>query len=753
MISGTCGPAFYRCKRLLFASDGTVTTFSVIVLSSLLLFFSLLIDYARIAAFHKLSEDAARIGVRSVLSAYDSFLYERYGLFGRGGTDGQELFSGVLEDNANGSASSGDSSVRMVRMRLEAAGLHTSEYLGKHEIFTRQVQEEMKYKGPVGFTIDLASKFAPIAGVMKEAAATVGLLESMRKLYEWREAHIARVLALQQQAAAAVSGSAIDAAIPVRAAELAAGGRNNALAVAAEYGRYAAQMLHDKSAAAEGDKLYSAETQAYEQKARDVGMELRRLSSEMQRHHDRLMLEAVKELEAARLLNEQMQGLARQADNAASAGGYDRVKDSGAQGAAGSRVPADAENELAGVRQEADKLLLQDSWFPSYKQELDEQGKAASAIHMETGAFQSNSLAAIAGPFGEAANSNLAEGVSSLRLAYGGYEEKYIRPALIIAARRQTLEAGNVKTKLKEQERQAGALWDQARSLLHGLTALPQTEEHDELFEQVRQRYEANLLFNRHTEAAAASAGYMNAGDAYAAADRAASLSGSLFTGMAGVLERTLDSLYVSEYAVGRFSTFAPQHLKGLLTGGDLTELAHAAAFNNQEAEYVLYGFHNPTGNLAAAYGQLFAARLAVRTMEGLIDNRALGHPLLILSAALVYGLEKTMEDMLAFSERGTAPLSRFLSAELSYEDYLRLFLLINGTGSAGRTARMIAVIEQNSGTVLAAVPTGVTGEARLSMELWFIPGLMSVLGRFGLLDGKVVGNRYETTHTIGWSY
>lgn len=36
---------------------------------------------------------------------------------------------------------------------------------------------------------------------------------------------------------------------------------------------------------------------------------------------------------------------------------------------------------------------------------------------------------------------------------------------------------------------------------------------------------------------------------------------------------------------------------------GDQAELAHAVAFNNQEAEYVIYGFHSPTANLAAAYG------------------------------------------------------------------------------------------------------------------------------------------------------
>ncbi|MNJ65933.1 hypothetical protein D3C77_619740 [compost metagenome] len=139
--------------------------------------------------------------------------------------------------------------------------------------------------------------------------------------------------------------------------------------------------------------------------------------------------------------------------------------------------------------------------------------------------------------------------------------------------------------------------------------------------------------------------------------------------------------------------------------------------------------------------------------MEGLIESRSLGHPLLILSAALIYGLEKTMEDMLAFAGRGSAPLSKYVRVELTYVDYLRLFMLMHGVDEAPKRARMIAVIEQNLGTTLSALPSGVTGEANVSMELWFVPGLMSVLGRFGLLEGKVAGNRYETTQTIGWSY
>ncbi|MGO4375406.1 acyl-CoA cholesterol acyltransferase, partial [Paenibacillus sp. MCAF20] len=222
---------------------------------------------------------------------------------------------------------------------------------------------------------------------------------------------------------------------------------------------------------------------------------------------------------------------------------------------------------------------------------------------------------------------------------------------------------------------------------------------------------------------------------------------------MSGMLERSRDTIYYGEYIVDRYTVFAPQNLRAMLLNGDTAELSQAISFHNQEAEYVIYGFHNPIGNLAAAYGELFAVRMAIRTMEGLIQSRSLGHPLLILSAALIYGLEKTIEDMIAFTERGSAPLSKYVKTEVSYMDYLRLFMLVHSSDQAGMLSRMIAVIEQNTGTVLSASPSAVTGEAKLSMKLWFLPGAMHMVGKFGLLEGKVVGNRYETIQTIGSSY
>jgi hypothetical protein len=747
------GYSLEYCKsRLLFREDGAVTIFSVIVLSALLLFFSLLIDYARIAALHKLTEDAVRSSVRSVLSAYDSVLYEKYGLFGRGGTEGKTLFAQVMAANAEGAVDSNKQGMRLVRSKVESSELHAASFLGSHNVFGRQVLEEMKYKAPIDFTLELAARFVPMAGAMKEASVAVNLLEKMRRLYEKREAHLARVLVLQEQSAGTVGESGIAAMIPAQTGGIAFAGET-ALRIASEYKDYAKMVIHDQSLPAGEKAMYTREIEEYENKVRAFVLELRRVSGGMLKQHVKLQGDAIKELEAARLLNEDMLRLVQQASQQPNLADYDAVSRRSVTGSEQHLVPTSAASDIKQLKEAANELIKPESWFNDFRQELEAQGTAAAAVDMEAGGFQSSSLASLAKPIERYASDTLLESVASLRLAYGAYEEKYIRPAGVIVSRKQALEQGNLKAQLKQQEEQAGSLWKRARGMLHGLTAVPQTEEHMQIFEQVKARYNDNLMFNQQSDNAAAAAGVGQATDAHEAAEQSTALMDGLFSGMSGMLERARDSFYYGEYVINRYSHFAPQYLRNMMTDGNVSELSQAVSFNNQESEYIIYGFHNPIGNIAAAYGELFATRLAIRTMEGLIESRSLGHPLLILSAALIYGLEKTIEDMLAFTERGSAPLSKYVKVELSYTDYLRLFILMHGPEHGASLARMIAVIEQNSGTTLSAVPSGVTGEAEVSMQLWFVPGLMQVMGKFGLLEGKVVGNRYETTQTIGWSY
>ena len=61
----------------------------------------------------------------------------------------------------------------------------------------------MKYKAPIDFTLEIASRFAPIASAMKEASTAVVTLEQIRKLYDQREAHLQAVLDDQHNSAAA----------------------------------------------------------------------------------------------------------------------------------------------------------------------------------------------------------------------------------------------------------------------------------------------------------------------------------------------------------------------------------------------------------------------------------------------------------------------------------------------------------------------------------------------------------------------
>lgn len=740
-----------RVIKLVLRDDGAVTIFAVIVLSSLLLFFSLLIDYARIAALHKVTEDSVRSGVRSVLSAYDSTLYEKYGLFGRGGTAGQVIFNEAVASNVEGSMIASEKNVKLARSKLEAATLDTAAVLGNHDIFTRQVLEEMKYKAPVDFTLELVARFVPMAGAMKEASVAMDLLESMRKLYERREAHLTKALQLQQEAADAVHKSDISARIPMHAA-LGSGG-NTAVSIANEYDLYASQVVYDMSITGEELPKYTNEIAAYEAKARSGASELLRQSTEMLKRNIKLLGDALLEVEAAKVLNDEMELLVQKANEASADSSYDTIAKREIPGSELHDMPSSTESDIEHIKQSANELLLTESWFSTYRKEIDAQDAASFTLNRDVESFQSIVSASLMRPIANSSADALINSVSNMRLAYGLYEESYIRPAAILEERKKMLHDSDVKKQLKQQEAQADSLWQKARGMLNRMTNVKQTDEQEKLFDQVKAHYNNNLLFNQQTDATKEQIKKEEPNDVYAASENSTALMGNMFTGLAEMLEGARNSLYFGEYTIQRYTSFAPQKLRSLVETGDTKEFSNAISFHNQEAEYVIYGFHNSVANLAAAYGELFAARLAIRTMEGLVENRTLGHPLLILSAALIYGLGKTLEDMIAFTERGSAPLSKYVKVELSYIDYLRLFQLMHGANETSRLARMIAVIEQNSGNVLSAVPSAVTGEARFSMELWFVPGLMRTLGHFGLLQGKVVGNRYETTQTIGLSY
>jgi len=731
----------------LIDDSGAVSIYLVISTAAVLLFTSVLIDYARVAAYNKQVELAAQSAIRSALSAYDGPLYERYGLFGNGGTDRNEIFAHAAKNNWLDSKQAG---FQLLDIRYLSSKVQEYETLGRYDVFKRQVLEEMKYKAPIDFTLEVASKFAPVATAMKEASAAVGMMEKLRKVYDKREASLTKLLGMQREAAKATSTASSLIPFSVKDAMT---GDDTAASIVGGYSSYLSWIAHDAYLKEKELPLYTESIRSYETRARILASNLQSKSMAALRRHQDLEGKMLKELAAAERYNGEMQEVIRQARQEQSGGGFDRASKQKLPGGSVDAVPGGDLKQLQETTKSVDELLLAPAWFETYRNEISAQTTDYASFDSEAAGFQSSLVAAIGGMGSELL---LAEGVVQLRIAFEQYDRQYSDQGTVIGQRIREREARTQHdAERKKQEDKAKSAWKEARKLLHSITSIPQLSEHQEMFDQAGKRYSASLAFNQRSsnspeDEVKTGTPEEEAGDA---ADGAMTSMGSMFGGMADMLEGMRDTLYINEYTVQRFSRFDPQKLGAVFKNGDMDELSHALNLNNQETEYILYGFQSPTANLAAAYGELFAVRLAVRTMEGFIVCQSMGHPLLILAGAIVYGLEQAMADLLKLVSTGSTPLSKYAPVEISYKDYLRLFLLVHGGGGEGRMARIIAVIEHNTGMALATTPTGLSGELKTSVNLWFLPSVIRGLAATGLLGGKVSGSRYETTRTIGLSY
>jgi hypothetical protein len=733
-------PAKKRRSRL-GGTNGSVSVFFIVITAAVFMLMAVFIDYARIAVFNKQVGAAAQAGVRSVLSAYDSALYERYGLFGRGGSEAGDIFTRVVKSDLE--AREARNAFRLTDVRIERAAADPGYALALHPVFRGQILEDMKYKAPIDFTMEIADRFRPVAGAVKQAGSTVKLLEKLRKLYELRQRHLSSALSYQREAADALRESGIAELIPAEEASGAAAGAETALGIADGYGEYASWLAEDSALGEEEEARHGSEIAAFRQAAVNTGSGLLSRSGKADRRHADLQQKALAEIAAAEADNAAMESLVREVEEA------DTYSAPGLQPEQNVES-GDAAGELRKIRGTASQVLLPAAWFLDYREEIGRQSNAFASIGAAAGSLGSSIAAVISG--GGASQAGLQRAAANLKAGYIHYAEQYLSPGIVISSREDKLgQIAAGEGERKKQEALANSKWREAGKTVRRISSLARPKQLREAFEKLGSLYKENAKINAMTEGASEK-GTFDEGSAGGAAADALSNADGMFDGIKDMLESIRDELYINEYAAHRFRAFTPQNFKALIdvTGG--AELAESLSVNKQEVEYILYGLEDPVGNLAAAYGEIFAFRLAVRMMEGLVASRGLVHPLAVLAAALVYGLEKSMEDMALLLKHGTTPLSKYADVQISYLDYLRMFLLAHGNG-AGKMSRMIGVIEYNTGYDLAGIPAGVSGEIEADVNLWFIPGLIKMLGYSGILQGKVVGSRYETTKTAAWSY
>jgi polyhydroxyalkanoate synthesis regulator phasin len=158
------------------------------ILSAIFLFQAVLFDFARVRAAQLQADFATAAAVRSIMSRVNPELRE-YGLFGLDGEGAMRLVEDIMAENLGSGRGETDTGVRHVRWTEtrwlpESARLQFSDYLSEPGIFRIQVLEEMKYRAPIEYMLEVYDKVQS-PGVMdnaRDAASAARKLEQLEDL-------------------------------------------------------------------------------------------------------------------------------------------------------------------------------------------------------------------------------------------------------------------------------------------------------------------------------------------------------------------------------------------------------------------------------------------------------------------------------------------------------------------------------------------------------------------------------------------
>ncbi|WP_311082041.1 DUF5702 domain-containing protein [Paenibacillus polymyxa] len=726
--------------------SGAVTVFLILILAVMFGFIAVFIDYARIAALHVQTERLTHAAVRSVMSAYDPTLQQEYGLFAYGEGGGEQIMVKVLNDSARRTARA--ETLPLMNMKLDSSSLHMERELGKYAIFNEQIREEMKYKAPADFTFEVLEKLKPLSQNMKEASHTVDLLKRLQKLYDRREAKLDDMLEKQRKAGAYMEevrkriikqrGTYMPNQYIWDSLEVVAD-------IAAQYKHYV-HVYEDNKKSVDDVKIMQMEK--YARRARAALDRLRQIMVQAGEEHDKLLLEAKEPLNEAQQINEEMRKVIAQYKQRAANAGYDEVSAAPTPSGAGSN----ADPSVGSARQKAEDLLIPDKEFEQWEAEIEKQRTSINTANNRITNMM-RILSFYTDPF---LNPDmLKQEVASTLKEIDKYLSAYAwtGPANVLDGEAKMMDTRRGPDKeRKKMEKEAKNKLKQAYRIIEVLSKGKQSAEQ---FKNLERYYNESISFNQSTSSPSVSSDLPY--DTYDAAGASMDSMDGLYGSASNLLTQLGDEFYQNEYALSYFhhvdfSRFGSLAGSGGNVGNAAQILGDQLEVNNQEVEYILYGFHNPTGNLASAYGEIFAMRLAIRTMEGLVKNSSKGNPLVVLAAALLYGVEKAIEDMIMLAQKGDVPLSDFLKFRMTYKDHLRLFLMLHSNNER-KMSRMLALIRLNTDVNPAERQTYATGEVKNGMRLWFLPGVMKMLGTASKEGESIKGSVYYVTKTAHFSY
>lgn len=713
-------------KRFVRSEKGAVSVYLILIIVPVFLFQAVLIDFARIKLAEKETESAVKAATRSVMSSYDTKL-QAMGLYGLGISQekSEDVFRTVFANNLSSQVSSG--AFRYVDTKPIVQGERVTPVysLASHEIFERQLLEDMKVKAPIEFMLEITDKFRKTGTKAPFQFGSQFSQESaeLEKLIEQREKQLDEAWQSSEELYRKTSIS--HAYYQSRIAELDS--------LASQIGIHTIDEVRSE--------IVQVENQLKEVQAsiRDMDMSIAAISQAGP--GSVAGLQAI--LESRQALGTQAQTLSQKLNDLQNLLQL-IIKYAALLASTKLEVRANA-NEIALLQQTIEPALR------TAKQRNDEirtrlvgittRPDSGSVSNSANDVFQSvpvmgdeyfykyqTAIASITALF-----TAFQDVIGSVLLYTAGNTIKanqandaYWREAQDFNQKQSVLERTRmeqnsaISANKQQQKSKIQTILDQAKQSIGGCSLVNAQSSDDELYNRLQgagsQTSSPKGFYQKYREANAQEAGIGSEIAYDLEKSEPVSLKAmDMLEAFNHAAEVMRNELYVNEYALTKFN-YRTIALETDQTGNPkvsnerVDPRSHVLA--NQEVEYLLYGFSSCSANMSSAYAEMFSFRLAIRTVEALLDPKKellnLGSPLLVLLAAAAEGAVLAFQDMTKLVKGEAVELSAKIAApalSLTYKDYLRVFMLIHSNNTKVM-ARMQALIELETGKDLMQATT-----------------------------------------------
>jgi len=701
----------------------------MIILSALLMFFGLLIDFSRIKLAELQAETAVQAAVRSGLSYFDDEL-QRFGLYAMSSEQAsRKIARQIVSKHVD----------TMIENSFE---IDSKSHLGSQSIFKEQVLEEMKYKAPIEFSLEIIDKFNNTA-ITEQIHAVTALHKQLDQLEEFRiqrEDALDRVRGIVDQWMGPTGMvSAVHEFYEQKLAELELLAKNIQGYTRAEVIEQIASVqtdiwLYEDSFRDQYNELDILQDELNDTKNKEKRQELENEIDEIRDDLDQLeatLDNLAEELDIWQQKLAQIEQFKREVTEMSmqieqdvsimneTFTSWQRTFNEASQ--FNQQIRRELEQAISKETIDSETMIaLQDDFVINQGVFNEYREQAATTISL----FQSfANLWMDHEPLSGSAFLNQAE---QLTLANKQYDT--VANSFFVQYRQwddqRVQQNDHIETEQTSTLKKITSKLDELSSLFTSCDGQP---TYDEL--KLKEKHYLHLNELDDIETGTSSTQMPRIKEATAVSDESIGILGGLQKAMLSVRDRT----YVNEYALMHFNyrTYdSNKNSSPIVKSNPSQRLLH-----NQEVEYILYGFGSCQANQMAAFVEMFTLRMGIRTMETMLDSKKIGRvasPWLAFLLAALEGAIQAFDDMKQLVDGQEVPLSARWSRSitLNYKDYLRLFMLIHGN-ELNMIARMQALIDWNTGRALETKYTFAEVEMRMETTRWFLPGRTKVITRY----------------------